>query len=194
MLSSPNFALSLLETTFYEFGEIYGSLLHTLKGVSEFLLLLQLLLKVLSLTLKLPLLLLKMVQMLSLLRLQLGLVLNIHLEAFSSNGLLMGLHGLFLLFDNHRDHGILGVLNALEVALVLIFKLLDVFSMLCFTFSVLVTLLLEFPLKALDFFAFLLLGECFILVRLVKALIKGRDTPSDWLEESATWHVGAFRG
>lgn len=51
MLSAPQLSLPLLEATLYELGEVDGSLLHALECISELLLLLQLLLKVLSLTL-----------------------------------------------------------------------------------------------------------------------------------------------
>jgi hypothetical protein len=71
--------VSLLETTFHKLSEVNSPLLDSLQRFFKLLLLLKLLFKDLGLSVKLALLLVKQVLILSLLRLEFGLVVNLHL-------------------------------------------------------------------------------------------------------------------
>ena len=80
----------LLEAALHELTQINRALLDLLEGISELLLLSQLLLEVLGFTVKLPLLLIQLVLVLALLRLQLGGVMHLHLQTLTGDGLLVG--------------------------------------------------------------------------------------------------------
>ena len=94
-LASPHLLLPLLEPAFHELAQVDRALLDLLEGLSELLLLSQLLLEVLRLTVELSLLLLQLVLVLALLRLQLGRVVYLHFQTLTGDGLLVGFQGFF---------------------------------------------------------------------------------------------------
>ena len=88
-LSPPDLKLPLLEPTLHEVTQVDRPLLDLFQGFSQLLLLTQLLLQVGSLAVQLPTLLIQLVLVLTLLRLQLSLVMNLQLQTLTSQGLLM---------------------------------------------------------------------------------------------------------